>query len=301
MDAKSTEQYNENEKVEAYKQNVAEVFPARLLALRKAIGVSQEAFAKKMGVSRGCIAYYESGQRIPDIAFVSAVSAITGCSLDYLFGRSEHMQPDFAPFNRNCSYFDQLTDDMLRNLFALIDNAVFPFFLESRDFVELLGYMEAAAFAKSLHFSAITNELIEYKAAVAFSKIAEKAFDKTYKTSRCGREEHVSKAAQLLESLSEKCLFLADYPEKIKEILAASSDNPQDIIDKISDAYYRPGDKQFAGKYGATSERRPKEDHTEKNDDAKFNAFMMLMLDYPHDNSKDELENIEKHQEGEHK
>ena len=62
MDAKSTEQYNENEKVEAYKQNVAEVFPARLLALRKAIGVSQETFAKKMGVSRGCIAYYESGQ-----------------------------------------------------------------------------------------------------------------------------------------------------------------------------------------------------------------------------------------------
>lgn len=289
MDEKSTELYSELDDAELFKQVIASEFPTRLLALRKAIGVSQEAFAKKMGVSRGCIAYYESGQRIPDIAFVSAVSAITGCSLDYLFGRSEHMQPDFSLFNRNCSYFDRLTDDMLRNLFDLIDNAVFPFFLESRDFAELLGYMEVAAFAKSLRFSAITNELIEYRAAATFSKIAEKAFDKTYKVNLNGVEGRFSRAEQLLESLSEKCLFLADYPEKIKEILAASSDNPQDTIDRIRDAYYRQIDKRD----GSASECWPNEEHTEKNDDAKFRDFRTLMGDYP--------QSIEKHQEGEHK
>lgn len=234
MDAKSTEQYNENEKVEAYKQNVAEVFPARLLALRKAIGVSQETFAKKMGVSRGCIAYYESGQRLPDIAFVSAVASVTGCSLDYLFGRNEHMYPDNL-LNNIGPDFDSMSNRMLENFTRIQRTSCFERFIDSKEFVSLLEYIDASMMVKSLGFKAITNEIVKYKAAVAFSEIAAKIFDDPdlWAASRFGND--LEPATVLMSELTRMCLSFVGNPGAVDKVIAKSSGNFEQLSQEIND------------------------------------------------------------------
>jgi len=61
----------------------------RLREIRTEMGLSQVDMAKKLGVSRGALCYYENGQRTPDIAFLCALHELSGCSMEYLTGMSE--------------------------------------------------------------------------------------------------------------------------------------------------------------------------------------------------------------------
>lgn len=61
----------------------------RLKEIRKSRGLTQEAFAQKLGVARMSYAYYESGQRTPDILFLERLHELTGYPYDYLMGTSE--------------------------------------------------------------------------------------------------------------------------------------------------------------------------------------------------------------------
>lgn len=63
-----------------------EFFPKRLKALREHVGLTQEQLAKKLGVSRGSISYYENGDRIPDIEFLHTASEYFDVSYDFLLG-----------------------------------------------------------------------------------------------------------------------------------------------------------------------------------------------------------------------
>lgn len=67
--------------------NVTEAFSKRLKELRG--NMSQEQLAKKLGVSRGSISFYENGDRTPDILFLDSVSKYFEVSTDYLLGYSE--------------------------------------------------------------------------------------------------------------------------------------------------------------------------------------------------------------------
>ena len=59
-------------------------FGEKLYELRRQRGLSQEALARKLGVSRQAISRWELGEVVPDTANVLAVSRIFGVSTDFL-------------------------------------------------------------------------------------------------------------------------------------------------------------------------------------------------------------------------
>ncbi len=61
----------------------------KILKLRKELGLSQEAFAEKLGVSRQSVSKWESGGALPDIDKVVAMSKLFGVSTDFLLTDSE--------------------------------------------------------------------------------------------------------------------------------------------------------------------------------------------------------------------
>jgi len=62
-------------------------FKTVLKTLRTKRGLSQEEIGKELGISKGAVCYYETGQRAPDIVVLSAFADYFGVSTDYLLGR----------------------------------------------------------------------------------------------------------------------------------------------------------------------------------------------------------------------
>ena len=59
-------------------------FEEKLIQLRKARRLSQEALAEQLGVSRQAISRWELGETTPDLANLKQLSALYGVSADYL-------------------------------------------------------------------------------------------------------------------------------------------------------------------------------------------------------------------------
>lgn len=125
---------------EAMKQEVRSSFRYRLRDLREDIGVTQAKFAKEMGVSRAAIGYYESGERLPDIAFAQTVSQRTGCSLDYLIngGNKVHASDDFIA-NAH------LDDPQIKTLLNLLYNFSFRALLSDERIVSVFAESDKLA------------------------------------------------------------------------------------------------------------------------------------------------------------
>lgn len=64
-------------------------FSEKLLTLRKAKGMTQEQLAEKLDVSRQSISKWESGQAVPELEKIVALSAIFDVTTDYLLKLSE--------------------------------------------------------------------------------------------------------------------------------------------------------------------------------------------------------------------
>ena len=65
----------------------------KILKLRKEKGLSQEAFAEQLGVSRQSVSKWESGTAVPDTEKILAMSEIFGVSTDYLLKNEEAEVP----------------------------------------------------------------------------------------------------------------------------------------------------------------------------------------------------------------
>lgn len=65
------------------------IFSEKLLTLRKAKGITQEQLAEKLDVSRQSISKWESGQSIPELEKIVALSTIFDVTTDYLLKSSE--------------------------------------------------------------------------------------------------------------------------------------------------------------------------------------------------------------------
>lgn len=65
------------------------VFPEKLQLLRRSKGLTQEALAERLGVSRQAIAKWESGQSYPDIANLIALSELLLVTVDRLVKDSD--------------------------------------------------------------------------------------------------------------------------------------------------------------------------------------------------------------------
>lgn len=64
-------------------------FSEKLLTLRKARDLTQEELAEKLNVSRQSVSKWESGQAVPELDKIVALSAVFDVSTDYLLKSSE--------------------------------------------------------------------------------------------------------------------------------------------------------------------------------------------------------------------
>jgi DNA-binding XRE family transcriptional regulator len=63
--------------------NFAEIIVNR----RKALGLTQEGLAQKLGVTNQAVSKWESGQSCPDLALLPQIADLFGITIDELFGR----------------------------------------------------------------------------------------------------------------------------------------------------------------------------------------------------------------------
>ena len=64
-------------------------FSEKLLTLRKAKNLTQEELAEKLNVSRQSVSKWESGQAVPELDKIVAISAVFDVTTDYLLKSSE--------------------------------------------------------------------------------------------------------------------------------------------------------------------------------------------------------------------
>lgn len=64
-------------------------FSEKLLTLRKANGLTQEQLAEKLDVSRQSVSKWESGQAVPELEKIVALSAVFNVTTDYLLKSSQ--------------------------------------------------------------------------------------------------------------------------------------------------------------------------------------------------------------------
>lgn len=71
---------------ESYKSS----FPKKLKKMRLENGISQKDLAKVLGISRSCLANYETGKRQPDYDMLIRIADRFQVMIDYLVDRSEY-------------------------------------------------------------------------------------------------------------------------------------------------------------------------------------------------------------------
>ena len=62
------------------------IFAERIKLTREKLSLSQEKFAKLVGISRVSLTYYENAKRVPDIFVLRQIYEATGISIYYLLG-----------------------------------------------------------------------------------------------------------------------------------------------------------------------------------------------------------------------
>lgn len=70
------------------------MFSKRLKLLREETGLTQEELAKKLNISRGTYAHYETGKREPGFETLSLLADFFGVTIDYLLGKSILRHPE---------------------------------------------------------------------------------------------------------------------------------------------------------------------------------------------------------------
>ncbi len=65
-------------------------FPKKLKKMRLEHGISQKDLAKDLGISRSCLANYETGKRQPDNDMLIRIADRFQVMIDYLVDRSEY-------------------------------------------------------------------------------------------------------------------------------------------------------------------------------------------------------------------
>ena len=91
-------------------------FAQRLRELRKENAITQAGLAERMNVSRTCIANWESGERIPEVAAITYLAKLFKVPVDYLCGRVkllDNIDFDLTKLNGKgiemlCEYYDYL-------------------------------------------------------------------------------------------------------------------------------------------------------------------------------------------------
>ena len=65
------------------------MFPERLKQLRKETGLTQVTLAEELGVSKGTVAMWETGKRMPGFDMLARISELFDKRVDYIIGTSD--------------------------------------------------------------------------------------------------------------------------------------------------------------------------------------------------------------------
>lgn len=95
--------------------------PMKLKMLRLESGKSQDDLAKELGISRSCLANYETGKRQPDNEMLVKIADIFHVLTDYLVDRTQYRNFDFSM--QEISEFIQMKH-MLHNHGTVLDLSV---------------------------------------------------------------------------------------------------------------------------------------------------------------------------------
>ncbi|GAA5418018.1 hypothetical protein Pryu01_03096 [Paraliobacillus ryukyuensis] len=84
---------------------------SRITELRKKMNLTQEDFAKKIGISRSALSHYEKDRREPDYETIRNISNVCDVTTDYLLGKTDNPnKSSTSETNRAFNNFDDITD-----------------------------------------------------------------------------------------------------------------------------------------------------------------------------------------------
>lgn len=114
------------------------IFSEKLAVLRKNKGLTQEALAEKLNVSRQAVAKWESGQAYPDISNLIQISNLMNVTVDYLVRDGECMKSlsseEGTGSDANLEELIQFRLEANVNTYAAFMNEVESTRLDSHDF-----------------------------------------------------------------------------------------------------------------------------------------------------------------------
>ena len=70
--------------------------PEKILYCRKRAGLSQEALAERLGVSRQAVSKWETGEALPETGKLATLAAALGVSVDWLLSEDESEAPQIG-------------------------------------------------------------------------------------------------------------------------------------------------------------------------------------------------------------
>ena len=106
----------------------ADGFGARLAALRKAAGYTQQQLADELGVSRRMVAYYETESEHPPANLLVDLARVLSVSTDELLGLAESKRSKTTAISprleRRVKQIERLTPKSKQQLLGLIDTFI---------------------------------------------------------------------------------------------------------------------------------------------------------------------------------
>lgn len=134
------------------KQKRLDIFAQRLNTLRGEL--SQERFAKFLGISRPALGAYENGNRIPNAEVLKTISEKCGVSSDYLLGLSDYMKKETEAITAQDMGLTESCAEILKGIkgddnvyakiiCAMVENEYFPtFVLDLDNYLSIVGKSE---------------------------------------------------------------------------------------------------------------------------------------------------------------
>ena len=114
---------------------------ARIVSIRKQMGLSQEKFGELVNMSQRSVAAWEAGERTPSFATLSELADKLGTSVDYLLGRTDEKANKKQPAVQD----GELLENIVVRLRELPDPALF----RVSDFLEGLQAGQEIAAARA--------------------------------------------------------------------------------------------------------------------------------------------------------
>lgn len=230
-----------------------ERFAKRLKQIRETAGLTQEQFAKELGVSRGTISYYEKGERTPDIEFLNSLYDYFQCTVpfDFLLGNTDNIKEE----HRNMYDFYGLTDkacDILDRhpelghiISVMLEHE--DFFVFSRSFEYVINQYKSFNKCELGYISYLITDCLNhiiYDSLIVlreFSLTDEERKEHQYLYEKAQKEIDELLKKLDLEKEEDKKRWGQIEQEDLKKIKEENA-KKDDIIDKIYDKFFEATD-----------------------------------------------------------